>query len=87
MKKPEPLRKDQLTHPKGGRSQFNGDVLRHEKHSGDRVRTVEGTRAPSGLRFPVDAPPRPLGRPPEAMPVALRPLTPRQKRMLDSPNV
>ena len=81
MKKPPKMSASALTHPKAsGKSEFNGDVLRKEKTFNDRVKTVEGTRAPSGLRhLPVRS--MQQGKPSSFEP-ALRPLTDRQKKML-----
>ena len=38
MKKPEPLKPDQLQHPKGKRSKFNGDVRRPASSQGFMAR-------------------------------------------------
>lgn len=80
MRSPKKLSSADLQHPKGGKSSFNGDKLRHEKSFNDRVTTVEGSRPPSGLRhLPVRS--MEQGKPVTFEP-ALRPLTDRQKRML-----
>ena len=50
MKKPEPLRKDKLQHPKDRRSKWNGDKWRNEGSFNTRVSSVSGTRPPRNVR-------------------------------------
>ena len=52
MKKPSPLSKDKLRHPKDKRSSFNGDKWRNNKKDNymTRVSSVEGTRRPSNIK-------------------------------------
>ena len=52
MKKPGPIRKDSLRHPKDNRSSFNGDKWKNEKRDNytSRVSTTEGTRKPSNVK-------------------------------------
>ena len=96
MNKPQPpkLSKDKLVHPKAEKkSKFNGDTIKPPEDQGfaasraaKGLTVVEGKRKPSGLRFPVDAPPRPLGRPMESPPAIAPPLTPRQQKMMRGGN-
>lgn len=52
MKKPEPLKPKQLSHPKDQRSRWNGDKWRNELKGSfnTRVSSVSGTRPPSNAR-------------------------------------
>ena len=56
MRKPNPLNRGQLKHPKNRKSGFNGDKWRSSEEQGfaarrdsQRLSVVEGTRQPSGL--------------------------------------
>lgn len=52
MKKPGPIRKDSLRHPKDKLSAFNGDKWRNEKRDNytSRVSTTTGSRPPSNVK-------------------------------------
>ena len=86
MKKPEPLRAEQLVHKNkvAQRSSFNGDKIRNTEAQGFDARrrssglsVVEGTRQPD----PAKVKHRPLARGP-VKPTEVPPLTDRQKKML-----
>ena len=88
MQRPEPLRKEQLQHPKTRRSRFNGDLIRPAEKQGFMARrqaagvsTVYGSEKPAR---PATGPQRDItGRvkPPDPAPAA-PPLTDRQMRQL-----
>lgn len=89
MKRPPKLSPSALIHPKAEkRSAFQGDLIRPPEEQGFSERrrvngctVTHGTRQPSGLKHPVDAPPRPLGRPMASPPAVVPPLTDRQQKM------